>query len=440
MRTLQRSLRITEDLLDKLHRKLKTEGKQMNPTLVSWIRRYTDSDEETDPITLALEDKKREVRRPGLEQQAETLAATVADLLHRNPEWARQAILKADLGPPGSWAFGERIGHFIDEKDHLATQFGPWLIRRILYLTSHSVREASPSGESAANGENATGKTKLILVLDSGTTMGSFFRTFVSLLARSPAVSGVVVVTNNISAVECFLNACRTEKNSDASIPSLEDRVTCILLPGKALPEYGAVTGVLTTELLDRIRGENATAICIGLTTGNWVHLSESPPFWPVPMVRGAGHGDFKEALIRNSDEVYLLSPLGKVFANVSTISVNNAWNFRRDDPNPRRRTYEEVHIAPLKSSAIRVVSTFRSPEQVLYRHSALIGALLKAADQASWEQSAEKPFSDVPNVLLPFAKFSSERRERQIEIEVPHDYARTDAFMSEFLLIQHAA
>jgi hypothetical protein len=119
-------------------------------------------------------------------------------------------------------------------------------------------------------------------------------------------------------------------------------------------------------------------------------------------------------------------------------MSVNNAWNFTRSDSDPRRRTYEDVHIDEPKSSAIRVVSTLRSPEQVLYRHSALIGALLKAADPSNWEQTAEKPFSEVPNVLLPFSKFASERRDRQIEIDVPHDYAQTDTFMSEFLLVRH--
>jgi hypothetical protein len=427
-----------EDVFEKFQKKLKARGKQMNPTLVAWAQRYADSSDEIDPIALALEDRNREVRRPGLEQQAETLAATVADLLNRNHDWARRAILKADLGPPGSWAFGERIGHFIDEKDFIAMHVGPWLIKRIIYLSERDEPGLTNSLEQPpSRREDGTRKTKLILILDSGTTMASFFRTFIGLLDRNPSVKDVVVVTNNISAVECFLNACRTGGVKEGA-PALEERVTCLLLPGKALPEYGAVTGSLTTELLERIRREHPNAICIGLTTGNWVRLSDSPPFSPVPLARGEGHGEFKEALIRYSDEVYLLSPLGKIFANVSTVSINNAWNFSRDDPNPRRRTYEDVHIDGPKSSAIRVVSTLRSPEQVLYRHSALIGALLKAADPVNWEQAAEKPFSDVPSVLLPFTKFATENRNRQIEIEVPHDYARTDAFMSEFLLVRH--
>ena len=428
---IQRGFRMSPELFSEFKAKLKTEGKQMNEIVIGliggYVRRGTIS---VDPAVRSLDQRPADIRRPSLDQQARTLASTVAEILRNDADWARQAILKADLGPPGSWAFGERISHFSDEKDHIAEHFGQWLLKRILYHLDQIEESSSPEEHSASG-------TKVILFLDSGTTMAAFFRRFVKLLDSEPRAKDVVMVTNNIPAVESYLNACRTSMENAGDKPSVDDRVTCILLPGKALPEYGAVTGKFTTDMLEMLRNQHPAAVTIGLTTGNWLHLSDTPPVWPIPLARGEGHREFKEKLIQHSKEVYLLSPLGKLFANVSADRVNSAWGFTSDNPNPRRRTYGAVSVAEEKRSSIRVVSTSRSATQVLYKHSALIDALLRPSDVSAWQESVGKDFGNVPHVLLPFTKFESETLERQIEIDVPHDYARQESFMAEFLSIR---
>jgi len=433
----------------------------MNTTLSRWVDSYIDTDEAGfDPAKLVRPEAVPHHER--LERDSENLAAAVADQLRRKHDWAKQAILQAQMGPAGAaWVFGERLEHFADEKEFMAERFGAWLVERCLnriHRTSRG-RQVSDRGGVSAMPPGDEPRPEVILILDSGTTMEALFRRLVALFVNPPKIQNIMVVTNNIPAVECYLRACRPEANPQDTLPSehlpLRDRVTCMMLAGKALPDYAACTGPRAIKMLEDIRRQYPEALCIGLTTGNWVRLAtrtpgpgsadmrEVPTYYPVPMARGEGHREFKEALIRNSEEIYLLAPSGKCFGNVSAAAANHAWGFTNDDPDPKRHCYRDAAIAVSEdpsqdfSRRIRLVSTKRAPGQVLDRHATLLSVVLGAPSEASLDQKAVKDLTDVPHLFYLFNKFSSLPRERELLIEVPHKYARDPAFMREFLHIE---
>lgn len=112
--------------------------------------------------------------------------------------------------------------------------------------------------------------------------------------------------------------------------------IKCHLLPGVPLPIYSTVTGLETNEALERLRkkaGDNA--FFIGLVTGNWIRLRRSDPPCPVPLARGLGHRKFKQVLINQSDEVYVVTPLGKILVKVPPDEVNKPWDTARKIPPP---------------------------------------------------------------------------------------------------------
>jgi len=85
----------------------------------------------------AAETEERKKRTEALEREqirlseiAGPLGKSVAEVLKKDHQWAVEALDRAKLGPHAATLFGERSNHFREEKEHLASQFVPLLMKR----------------------------------------------------------------------------------------------------------------------------------------------------------------------------------------------------------------------------------------------------------------------------------------------------------------------
>src|SRR5262245_60726978 len=87
--------------------------------------------------------------RPTTKQLQQEIANSVARHLQQNQEWINGVILDAQLYREGESIFGDRIAHFLEEKQLLAELFIRWLLKRVLRYLKQGRR--------------------VVLVIDSGT-------------------------------------------------------------------------------------------------------------------------------------------------------------------------------------------------------------------------------------------------------------------------------
>lgn len=301
----------------------------------------------------------------------------------------------------------QRTQHFKEEKAYLSTAFGEFLMERIKSLDVE----------------------KVILLIDAGTTLQpilEYFGAHAEALKKEGQNSGadwidnIVVVTNNFSGFRQLLeNLDPDEKDNLGAQTALR----VVLLPGRILPAYNAIVGFENRYLgetlgsvlsplkpysaIQRIRqlvdehnssGGNEVKI-ISLVTGNWIRIRERPPTIPVPLARGAGHLAIKREMISAGDEVYIISPLGKIFVNHKKNEINHILreivnseisttkNGVSDGGQPvsgrdsYKHSYKELdtnRLLPLFDSAehrkndnkIKLVTTFRHETSLLFQQS----------------------------------------------------------------------
>lgn len=346
---------------------------------------------------------------------ASLLGDYIVAQLKEDVRWASQALERAKIKPRVQSVFADRLGHFREEKEHLAANFIPQLLTRC--------KAFAESGK------------QVYLLIDSGTTLYELFevigRESVRFYEnRDEWIGQLRIVTNNLPGIDALTETGRVNPQSRYSSLAIEE---CHLLPGKLLPIYSAVTGEKTNEALKRLREETDQnkAVFIGLVAGNWIRLRRTDPVCPVPLARGIGHLDFKQALINNSDEIYVITPLGKIFIGVSLDDINTALGFIKDSPVLDRQSYGEVVITE-KAASVKLVSTSRPPNCVLSNLS----------ERIKWslgDVSERLPINgDVSDhILYPF-NISSNEWSSQIEIEFPHSYTRRREFMEKFFFVPH--
>jgi hypothetical protein len=346
------------------------------------------------------------------------LAKNVADLLVQDTSWASEGLERAKLGPHAKTLFGERIGHFLDEKQHLADKFVPHLIRRCRSFV-------------------AVGKDVKLLV-DSGTTLYPVL----SLLGRAAVsahesqenwVDRVEIITNNLPGMEALMDCGRSNPNNRYSPLA----ISCQLLPGAPLPVYSALTGEKANAAIRQLKEEcdPSSTVFIALITGNWIRLRRTSPVCPVPLARGAGHKEFKEALINASDEVYVIGSLGKVFFQFSLDKVNEALGFSRDNPSSDKKPYEEVAISNEKARVVKLVSTSREPDRVLYPLSNKVAGVIDSYDLASTGDADEEVAGQPSDFLFPFDHLPHNWY-LEIEAEFPHLSTRSDEFREKYFFV----
>jgi len=213
--------------------------------------------------------------------------------------------------------------------------------------------------------------------------------------------------------------------------------IKCELLPGVPLPIYSAVTGAKANAAVQAIRATNAAdSIFIAILTGNWIRLPRSQPY-PIPLARGDGHPEFKKALIDNSDEAYVVTTLGKIFAKLDLAGVNAALDLDDKYADPDKKPYAEVKIEPEKAACLKLVTTSRpSSGFVLSILSAIVRDHLEADSTPPNRSSFIAAESvDVPHILFPFTKLPQSWY-HQIETEFPHPRTRREEFMSTYFSV----
>jgi hypothetical protein len=346
----------------------------------------------------------------------ELLGEHITGSMKRDIGWAVEALNKAKLGPYADSLFGQRSGHFRDEKEYIAEEFLPYLLERCKFFIE--------------NGRN------VCLLVDSGTTLFPFFKklgleTVRCRLNSERWLDKFAVVTNNLPGVESLIEFGRVNPNDPYSELAFE----CRLLPGVPLPVYSAVVGEETVQALERLRTTRVQkTVFIGLVTGNWIRLRRSPPACPVPLVRGHSHLHFKQALITCADEVYVVAPLGKIFANAAPEEVNQALGFDDKHINASKKSYHEVDISGPKAASVKLISTCRMGDRVLSNLSILVGDRLDVhgARPRHFPESAK---AQVPHILFPFDRLPNNWFLEK-EVEFPHPYTRNEDFMKTYFFV----
>lgn len=331
-----------------------------------------------------------------------------------------EILAQINFAPRSKSLFEERISHFREEKQHLADHFLiPLLLR---------CQEFAEEGK------------QVHLIIDSGTTLYPLFGKLAEFSVRAYAnrekwIENLFVETNNIPGVIMLMDSGRINPNDRYSPLA----INCDLLPGIPLPVYSALTGKKTIAALQQLRnGAGDKSVFIALTTGNWIRLRRSMPSCPVPLARGIGHLEFKQALIDYSDEVYVISPLGKIFIGVSPGEVNLALDFDEKRAAPDRQPYHEVRISDEKAPHLKMVTTSRELGCVLSEHSTKVRTVL-GVDTLTMGHILHgfhrTPTADLPHLIFPFDKIPNDWQQ-QIETEFPHPHTRNDHFMQNFFFV----
>jgi len=222
--------------------------------------------------------------------------------------------------------FNDRKMHYADEKKFIANKFVPLLMDRCEYLLEKN-------------------KKNVCLLVDSGTTMCEFLKRFSEEASMRANIEeeekkekmSISVATNNIPGAMVAMEKGRLSSIDRFSKMSF----TCHLFQGELLVTYSAVTGDETNAaVIEFIEKRREDTIFIGITVGNWVRIRSSEPRVAIPMARGTGHLSFKQTLINYSDEIFVISPLAKIFTKGEK-DINKA--LKLDDTKPWKKPYKEI-------------------------------------------------------------------------------------------------
>ncbi len=351
-------------------------------------------------------------------QPATELAEHLAQLLVKHPDWAHRALEAAKLLPYTHTLFADRSQHFRQEKQELAERFTPYLLKRCEAL--------------AANGRH------VFLLIDAGTTLYPFFEILgQQTMTRSQRgeewLKRLHLATNNLPGIEKLIEVGRRVPGDRYSSLAIEDTH---LLPGVPVPVFAAVAGEETNEAIKRFRQKHppAAATFLALVVGNWVRLRRTEPTCPIPMARGIEHQAVKQTLFETADEIFVISPLGKIFAGHSEDEINAALGFVPGAASGVNRPvdmekapYSDISISSDVAPKVKLVATSRAEGRLLCRHSNRVEDLLGVSGSDSLpteEKFATAPIEQVPHLLFPFGLTTKSEFEER-ELEFPHYYTR---------------
>jgi len=365
--------------------------------------------------------KFREQEYKRFSQPAADLAEHLADILTENPHWAHRALESAKLLPYSDTLFDERSQHFRAEKEELAARFTPYLLHRCKKIILSEDRD-------------------VYVLIDAGSTLYPFFEIIGKETAKrchdeESWLQRFHLATNNLPGIQELIKSGRRTPWDRYSSLAIDD---CRLLPGIPVPIFAAVAGDLTNETIKNLRLEatqnGRRATFIALIVGNWIRIRGSLPRCPVPMARGKEHCDVKQTLVNNADEIYVVTPLGKVFADCSNTEVNNALGFSSDSQDQELAPYEEVEINNKQAATVRIITTTRVQGRILYRHSNRVEDTLSKGPrhpEVTEVEFASRPLSELPHLFFPFDKLPASEIE-EFNVEFPHYHTRTNPRLLE--------
>ncbi len=357
-------------------------------------------------------------QRENIREFSSKISIEVANQLKEDVSWASIALDKAKIKPSSQTLFAERWDHFKEEKEFIATKFIDILMGRLKFLSEKY--------------------SKVFLLIDSGTTLYPFFekigKSFVNYV-QDDWRKKVVLITNNLPGVDSLMQHGRIHPNLRYTPLAIE----CKLLPGAPLPVYSAVTGEDTISFLQHVKKTTDNSYLLSLTTGNWIRIRRTKPTCPVPLARGKGHFEFKQVLLNESNEIYVISPLGKIFVDADPKDVNNALNFHDKRENPEYHEYQEVVIDDKKAAEVSLISTSRDQNRVLTELSIRLKTTLglKDTEDSSEEEEGYIKNAQIKHTLFHFDNLPKERHAER-EVEFPHKHTRKKNFMKKFFYVDY--
>lgn len=347
--------------------------------------------------------------------------------------------------------FQDRKKHFVKEKKFLAERFGKLLISRLRNICK--------------------GNQDTILFIDAGTTLLPFFEILDQFAKKEEAVrKHLVVVTNNLAGIYWLTENGSLDENKELFLK-------CVALSGELLPKYNAVTGfedsigarfdrilfqLQTHNVIESIKNKRDAASrkinLVALVTGNWVRIrttKEKPPI-PIPLARGRGHLDVKESMIRNSDEVYVIAPLGKIFSGHNKSNVLKLLELYSDSYEELDTEKQVYEITTNNRTKIKLITTFR-PDNTFLLHNSSNNIISELKRGETTQQNNNPPYvieiddkninecktnfehykiENIPHCLFKFKDVSSDGI-IQLNEEFPHDYSSKEEFLKYFYITQ---
>jgi hypothetical protein len=357
----------------------------------------------------------REQEKTRFSQTAQELAQQISRLLIDHPDWAHHALEAAKLLPYTHTIFGERSQHFQEEKRELAERFVPYLLKRCEAL--------------------AMNDRHVFLMIDAGTTLYAFFevigRDTVRRFHRGENwLNRLHLVTNNLPGIEQLIKSGRRVPEDRYTNLAIEN---CLLLPGFPVPIFGAVAGKETNDAIRNLRNQYISedgkreVTFVALVVGNWIRIREEVPRCPVAMARGREHLEVKQSFVENADEIFVVSPLGKIFVNHSKDQINNALGLTGTPRDPESEPYDDVKIDE-KAQRVKLVSTTRAAGHLLHRHSNRVEDALTAGSKTllpSDQEFASTAIQELPHLLFTFGL--QKTKYEQFIVEFPHYHTRTN-------------
>lgn len=156
----------------------------------------------------------------------------------------------------------------------------------------------------------------IFLLLDSGSTVYQVFEVLCNAYyvggfdlddnAKKVLFSKIVILTNNVAGANKLSEIGRVGDHIAANMA-----LKCLLLPGKVEGKYNAVlsgeTAMQIKPMIEEYSETGKNNFVYGVITGNYLSTKDGI------LSRGEYHDVVKKNIIKNSHNVYILSPLGKL-------------------------------------------------------------------------------------------------------------------------------
>jgi hypothetical protein len=398
-----------------------------DPTLERRLKnrrgKLSDQDLFGEAVRLWLNQKEGLAPRKHPVELKDALVVALTRHLRDNDAWAEAAIVGSNLDVTVS-LYLQRLLHFHEEKLELANQFLKWLMRRLVHFGKQ--------------------KRRVILIIESGSTLKTVFDVLGPELQKNSELRSlkpgtIEIITNNFPGAESY--EALAGRRSDGGT-SLGDLVPCHLVPGVALREYSAIVGAKAEEYLSAscaTAEDDRGTLRVGLVAANWV-LLEGHEARPTLLARGAQHKSFKEAVLRNCDEAYLVSPLCKIVQTQSNSPEEGLRrfneDFRGDDAETQEKgEYKRVELlGEMNPTKLKLVTTCRNVGgSIVHAHSVSIRRSLTWVEEGKLEAMAEKPIEEIVHFLYPFDVHSKLKPQKQVKKEMPHKRTQSKQFRHKY-------
>ncbi|MCD4789125.1 MAG: hypothetical protein K8R37_03920 [Bacteroidales bacterium] len=223
------------------------------------------------------------------------------------------------------------------------------------------------------------------------------------------------IYTNNLAGI----NEIRTLNPSQCKLQERHFN----LIGGQPLSKYRATTGDSTQKFLDTIWNvqnsdkvnkveDQREILTLSILTSNWFLVGEDYQTISI-CARGEGHFEFKQSVINNSDQIILISPLGKI------LPLDNENELNCLLPDTEEKDYQALKLPTESKDKIFLLTTYRS--------NAIYSPLMQVSTKLS---DLKDPTRHLCPKNYSFTK-SSPRfnpegdRYKIVVTELPHEYIR---------------